>query len=96
MSSSGGQQHKWNMTEVSEEGQPPGTDAARRLLSGAVAVGCQQKAVRLSPWPMERLCLRTGLSGTLATLPKELVLRREAEFGPDWEGLALGFALVLL
>lgn len=95
MSSSGGQQHKCDMTGFSEEGRAPGTDAARRLLSGADAVGCQQKAVRLSPWPVERLCLRTGLSGALATLPKELVLCREAEFGPGWEGLPWGFALVL-
>lgn len=33
---------------------------------------------------MERLCLRMGLSRTLATLPKELVLCREAASRPGW------------
>ena len=91
MSSTGGQQPKWDMTASSEEGQVPCTDASGRLLSGATAVGCQQKALRLGPWPIERLCLRTGLSGTLATLSKALVLCRGAEVGKAWPWILLGF-----
>lgn len=44
-----------------------------------------QTTLRLGgSWPMEGLCPRTGLSRTLATLPKELVLCREAASRPDW------------
>lgn len=45
----------------------------RRLLSGAIVEGGEQWALRLGPWPAERLSLRTGL-----TWSKELVLCREA------------------
>lgn len=70
--------------------------------AGAGHRGCQETHVRGScyavsqttlrlggSWPMERLGLRTGLSRTLATLPKELALCRGAASRPD--GVVLWF-----
>lgn len=75
-SASGGRQHERNMTASPKEGQASGTDAATRASSRAIAVGYQQQALRMGRWPMERLCLRTGLSWALATLPNKLAQRR--------------------
>lgn len=72
MSAGGGRQQERNMTVPSREGQVPGTDAARGLLSGCFcgvpAAGPETGSLA----KVEQLWLRTGWSRALETLPKGL------------------------
>lgn len=80
-------QLKQNMSVSSTEGPAPGTDAANRFLSGVITVGCQTVARGEA---VSKKRAEWG-PGHAAQGPC-----REAVSGPGCEGLALGFALVLL